>query len=131
MIVNFLSFSNQLTKDPKIIVTPLENIFQLFCLFMAIYWIMLFSAIYAENRDAIFIAMKTFDETPIDKYPAFSLCFKGNKGYSNPLPINVSTDLYLKEFTDIGEHDNSISIQLEMWTLWMDHGLGLSNDSSE
>ena len=66
-----------------------------------------------------------------EKYEKLELCFKGNKGYSNPLPINVSTDLYLKEITEIGEHDNSISIQLEMWTLWMDHGLGLSNDSSK
>ena len=40
---------------------------------------MLFSAIYAENRDAIFISMKTFNENPIDTYPTFTLCFQGDK----------------------------------------------------
>lgn len=45
---------------------------------MASYWIALFSAQYVENRDAIYISMKTFNENPIDKYPTFTLCFSGN-----------------------------------------------------
>ena len=40
---------------------------------------MLFSAIYSENRDDIYISMEKFNENPIDKYPTFTLCFQGDK----------------------------------------------------
>ena len=40
---------------------------------------MLFSAIYSENRDDIYISMKKFNENPIDIYPTFTLCFQGDK----------------------------------------------------
>ena len=46
---------------------------------MASYWIILFTSQYAENRDAVFISMKTFNDKPIDKYPTFTVCFKGDK----------------------------------------------------
>ena len=46
---------------------------------MASYWIALFTVQYAENRDTIFISMKTFNDKPMDKYPTFSLCFIGDK----------------------------------------------------
>ena len=46
---------------------------------MALYWIMLFTSQWWENRDAIFISMKTFNDEAIDKYPTFSLCFQGDK----------------------------------------------------
>ena len=57
----------------------IERVFQVFCLFMAIYWISLFSAQYAENRDVIYISMKTFNDDPIDKYPTFTICFGGDR----------------------------------------------------
>ena len=50
---------------------------------MASYWIALFSAQYGENRDAIFISMKTFNGEPDDQYPTFSLCFKGDRFHWN------------------------------------------------
>ena len=50
---------------------------------MASYWIALFSAQYGENRDAIFISMKTFNDDPDDQYPTFSLCFKGDRFHWN------------------------------------------------
>ena len=46
---------------------------------MAIYWITLFTVQFGENRDAIFISMKTFNDDPIDKYPTFTICFKGDR----------------------------------------------------
>lgn len=67
----------QLKKDPKRIVHRLAITFQIFCCFMAIYWTTLFSTQYGENSDAIFIAMKTYNENPTDKYPTFSVCFTG------------------------------------------------------
>ena len=57
----------------------IERVFQVFCLFMAIYWIALFSAQYAENRDVIYISMKTFNDDPIDKYPTFTICLGGGR----------------------------------------------------
>ena len=65
-------------KNPKRIIPRVEKVFQIFCLCMASYWIALFSAQYVENRDAIYISMKTFNENPIDKYPTFTLCFGGD-----------------------------------------------------
>ena len=46
---------------------------------LAVYWITRFSTQYAENRDAIFVSMKTFNNHPSDKYPIFTLCFKGDR----------------------------------------------------
>lgn len=65
-------------KEPKILLTRLEKIFQVCCFFLAVYWITYFSSQYAENRDTTFISMKTFNARPEDKYPAFTICFKGS-----------------------------------------------------
>ena len=66
-------------NDPKIILYRVTIIFQMGCLLMALYWVVLFSGKYDENSDAISITMKKFNENPSDKYPTFSLCFKGDK----------------------------------------------------
>ena len=66
-------------KEPKILIPRLKKIFQACCLLLAIFWITLFSTQYAENKDTIFVSMKTFNTDPIDKYPTFTLCFKGDQ----------------------------------------------------
>ena len=66
-------------KEPRILLTRIEKIFQAYCFFLAIYWITYFSSQYAENSDTTFISMKTFNDGPDDKYPTFTICFKGPK----------------------------------------------------
>ena len=66
-------------RDPKILFPLIKKIFQACCLFLAIFWITFFSTQYTENRDTILVSMKTFNVDPLDQYPTFSLCFKGDR----------------------------------------------------
>ena len=59
------------------------------------------------------------------------LCFTKKGGYTKPLPLVLDTYFYLKAITDIDEDKNSISIQAELWSVWEDPGLALSNNSTE
>ena len=47
------------------------------------------------------------------------------------IPLVVTTYFYLKAITDVDENKNSISIQAELWCLWRDPGIALSNNSTE
>ena len=65
-----------------------------------------------------------------EKHEKIELCYKRKNGYRNPLPVILETDLHLKEIIDIDEDRNSISLFIDLWTLWTDFELDLSNNSS-
>ena len=46
-------------------------------------------------------------------------------------PTSVHTTLYLRQISDIDLEKNSISIQVGLWTNWLDPSLALSNNSTE
>ena len=64
-----------------------------------------------------------------EKHEKQEVCFR-DKAYDNPFPIVLDTDLHLKEIIEISEDKNSVSLFIDLWTLWTDPGLGLSNNSS-
>ena len=53
------------------------------------------------------------------------------KPYTKPFPLAIRTYFYMKEITDVDEDKNSISIQAELWSIWEDPGIALSNKSTE
>ena len=57
-----------------------------------------------------------------------SVCLTNETGYSAPLPINLTLELYFKNVINIDEDLNSITIQVELWAYWADTGLALTND---
>ena len=65
-----------------------------------------------------------------EKHEKLEVCFKNKDGYTNPFPVVLSTDLYLVEIIEIDLDKNSIRIQMDLWTIWIDPGLSLSNESA-
>ena len=58
-----------------------------------------------------------------------SICFTNETGgYSIPYPVRLSVEVNLEEIIRIDQDMNSVSIRLNLWTYWIDLGLGLSND---
>ena len=55
------------------------------------------------------------------------ICRKRNEGYLKPFPLNLKTKIELKEIVDINEDEKSITIQMNMLTLWKDSGIDRSN----
>ena len=66
-----------------------------------------------------------------ENHDHLDLCFKQKDGYTKPLPLVVTTYFYLKAITEVDENKNSISIQAELWCVWRDPGIALSNNSTE
>ena len=58
------------------------------------------------------------------------ICLTGENGYFKPFPVTVDTELVLRNLIEIDENKKSISAQFELWTLWVDPGIALSNSSS-
>ena len=56
-----------------------------------------------------------------------SICFTNDTGYFMPFPISLDVEINLKDIVRIDQDLNSISVRLELWTNWIDPGLGLSN----
>ena len=57
-----------------------------------------------------------------------SICFTNATGYYVPFPISLNVEVYLHDIVRIDEDTNSLSVRLDLWTSWIDLGLGLSND---
>ena len=51
------------------------------------------------------------------------MCFTNETGYSAPFPITLVLEFYIKNVIKIDEDLDSISIQVELWTYWIDPGL--------
>ena len=57
------------------------------------------------------------------------ICFNDMRNHDTPK--SVDTKLCLNQISDIDFDKNSISIQVELWTNWLDPSLALSNNSTE
>ena len=53
------------------------------------------------------------------------ICFTGENGYFKPFPVIVDSQLILRNIIEIDENKNSISLQLQLWTRWVDKGVAL------
>ena len=57
------------------------------------------------------------------------VCFNGTS-YNNPFPVVLETTLYLQEIVKIDEEENSICIQVDLFTTWTDPDLDSSNGTA-
>ena len=57
-----------------------------------------------------------------------SICFTNDTGYSMPFPVKLNVEVHLHDIVRIVEDMNSLSVRLDLWTSWIDVGLGLSNN---
>ena len=64
-----------------------------------------------------------------EKHDQLELCLTNEDGYSKPFPVVVYTDLYLKEIIEIDNNKKSIKVHIDLWAIWEDRGIALSNDS--
>ena len=64
-------------EDPNLLFIRLKLIFQIVCVLLAIYMSASFVKRFNENDNATSIAYKKYSTTYQDKYPTFSICFKG------------------------------------------------------
>ena len=60
-----------------------------------------------------------------------AICFKNETGYSKPFPTVLNVTTFFGDIIEIDEQRNSIKIQMELWTVWRDPGLGLSTGEIE
>ena len=68
-------------RDRKMIQSRLKVTFGLVCLFFAGYMTLTQFVRYLENEDSSIINQIQFNQTPLDKYPTFSICLKGPNIY--------------------------------------------------
>ena len=64
-----------------------------------------------------------------ETHDKLELCLTNQDGYSEPFPVVVNTDLYLKEIIEIDDNKKSIKVHVDLWAWWKDEGIALSNDS--
>ena len=57
------------------------------------------------------------------------ICHKHNESYLTPFPLNLTTKIELKQIVDIDENEKSITIQINMLSLWKDSGIARSNST--
>ena len=57
------------------------------------------------------------------------ICSNDIENYDTPK--SVDTTLYLRQISDINLEKNSISVQVGLWTNWLDPSLVLTNNSTE
>ena len=57
-----------------------------------------------------------------------SICFTNDTGYFAPFPVSLDVEVYLHDIVRIDEDTNSLSVRLDLWTSWIDVGLGLSKN---
>ena len=60
-----------------------------------------------------------------------AICFKNGAGYSKPYPTLLDVKVFFKDIIEIDEEKNSIRIQMNLWTIWNDPKLKLSNGETE
>ena len=64
-----------------------------------------------------------------EKHDQLELCLTNPDRYYEPFPVVVYTDLYLKEIIEIDNNKKSIKVHIDLWAVWEDRGIALSNDS--
>ena len=60
-----------------------------------------------------------------------AVCFKNETDYSNPFPTIVDVDVFFMNIVNVDEQMNTISIQMNLWTIWNDSRITLSNGEIE
>jgi hypothetical protein len=64
-----------------------------------------------------------------EKHDQLELCLTNPDRYYEPFPAVVYTDLYLKEIIEIDNNKKTIKVHIDLWAIWEDRGIALSNDS--
>ena len=62
------------------------------------------------------------------------ICFiaiEGEKGYVNPFPVHLTTQLYLKEIVSIDEGEKSITLEINLYSAWKDPRITISNETEK
>ena len=68
-------------EDKTILLQRAKVVFKFACFFFAIYMTIIQVARYLEDKDAPVIKYRKYNQAPRDKYPTFSICFKGTHLY--------------------------------------------------
>ena len=66
-------------------------------------------------------------ESCLKEYDHPKICFVDKEGYVDPFPLVLNTILHLREIVAINEEENSVSIQVNLYSFWKDPGLDRSN----
>ena len=74
-------FSIKVMKDPKILLTRIWVIFDIICFLLALITTLKNIGRYNEDASETTVSYKKYGNTVEDKYPSFSVCFKGNGLY--------------------------------------------------
>ena len=77
----FFHSPRKIIRNPLILLGRMRNIFSFLCFFLALYMTITQVDRYLQNNDASEISYRTFNQSPRDKYPTISICFKGHKLY--------------------------------------------------
>ena len=83
--------------DRKVLLNRVKVLFSLACFFFAIEMTITQIVRYLDNRDTSLVSYKTFNDSPLDRYPTFSICFQGQLYRFDGLllGIGITTDQYL------------------------------------
>ena len=73
----------QIINDPKVLTRRLTTLFSFGCFVLATYYTITQVVRFLQNKDTSTITHKTFNEMPENRYPTFSICFKGKEIYWN------------------------------------------------
>ena len=100
-------------NKPKLALGRLKVVFGLVCFLLAAYFTLTQIIRYLANEDTSSITHKHFNLTPQDKYPTFSICFKGQDLYWDKEKIlfsilGVTSSQYVETLKGHGqkyEHD--------------------------
>ena len=65
-----------------ILLGRVQFVFEIVCFLLAVYMTAILIGRYQKNRSATSIAYKKYAQTVDDRYPTFSICFKGYGMYS-------------------------------------------------
>ena len=71
----------QIIENPQILIGRTSGLFSLICFYLLMYYSLPQIGSHFENKDSSAIAYKPFNLREIDKYPTFSICFKGPERY--------------------------------------------------
>ena len=58
-----------------------------------------------------------------EKHNQLDICFTSNEGYENPYPLALNTYFRIQDIISVNENENSFTLQVFLWTQWIDPGL--------
>ena len=77
LCIYLLHSPTKLLNEPKILRERSKVTLKWTCLILASYMTLVLTSRYFENRDSTAIAYREYDDTDVDVYPTFTLCFTG------------------------------------------------------